>query len=252
LNLKGGVKMNNKILVAAILLAAILVGGYFVYDSGPVVSAQGSANLKVQPDEVSVNINVETRGSSAQIAQIANKGISEKLLLELEKIGFDKTELKFVNYNVYPDYDWDLGTQKLKGYVVSQQLVVETKTVDEVPGIVDAAISSGALVSYINFKLSDAKQEEYKKKALEEASKDAREKASAIAEGQGKKLGRLIKVENHDFYYPGPIPYYARGAEEFGEVAADKAKEAALNIAPQDLEITASINAQYKLRGFYF
>lgn len=240
--------MDNKILAGIIFLVVVIVGGYFAY-TGPVVSAQGSANLKAQPDEVSVNINVETRGNSAQDAQDANKEISEKLLLELEKAGFDRDELKFVNYNVYPDYDWISGTQKLKGYVVSQQLVVKTGAVDEVPVIVDAAIFSGALVSYINFELSDAKQTEYKKQVLEEASKDAREKASAIAEGQGKKLGRLVSLENQDFYYPGPIIYYEKG-EASGGAAADSARNAALNIAPQDLEITASINAKYKLGWF--
>lgn len=242
--------MDNKIVIGIIVVGILIVGGYLAFNAGPVVSAQGQSSLEVQPDLVSVNINVETRNESAQAAQEANKEIADKLLFELIKLGFDKDELKFVNFNVYQDYDWSSGRQKLKGYVVSQQLVVKTDGVSKVPSIVDAAITSGALVSYINFELSDEKQAEYKKQALEEASRDAREKAVAIAEGQGKRVGRLVSIVNQDFYYPGPIPVYAKAEGTDMAVAASEARKAAINIAPQNLEISASISAQYKLSFF--
>ncbi len=242
--------MNNKVIIGIVIAAILIVGGYLAYNTGPIVSAQGSTNLKVQPDLVSVNINVETRNQSAQQAQEQNKEISEKLLIELIKLGFDKDEFRFVNYNVYPDYEYSNGQQKSKGFVVYQQLVVKTSDVEKVPGIVDAAINAGALVSYINFELSEEKQDEYKKQALEEASQDAQEKANAIAEGQGKRLGRLVSIGNQEFNYPGPIAYYATAENSLGSAAAADARKAALNIAPQDLEVTASINAQYKLSLF--
>jgi len=230
--------MNNKVLVIIIAIAVVLVGGYLLYNSGPVVSAQGSSSIKASPDEVSVYINVETKNQSAQGAQEMNKEISDKLLFELVKIGFDRDELKFVNQNVYEDK---------KGFVVSQQLVVKTDKTEKVPSIVDAVIQSGALVSYINFELSDEKQGEYKKQALEEASKDAMEKARAIADGQGRRLGRLVSLENQEAYYPGPIGLYAKAEGMDSAMANSEARKVALNIAPQDLEITASIMARYKL-----
>lgn len=239
--------MNNKILIPIIAGIIIVIGVYLAYSSGPVVSAQGFASIKALPDEVSVNINVETRGKTAQEAQDQNKIISDKLLVELIKIGFDRDELKFVNYNVYPEYDWSNGKQTLKGYIVSQQLIVKTTQVAEVPGIVDAAISAGALVSYINFEISDAKQSDYKNQALEEASKDARKKAESTAQGLGKDLGSLVSVESQDFNYPGPIAYYARGSAVAEDAAA---KEAAMSITPQDIEVTASVSVRYKLRLF--
>jgi len=237
--------MNNKVLVIIIAIAVVLVGGYLLYNSGPVVSAQGSSSIKASPDEVSVYINVETKNQSAQGAQEMNKEISDKLLFELVKIGFDRDELKFVNQNVYEDVDWRTGAKK--GFVVSQQLVVKTDKTEKVPSIVDAVIQSGALVSYINFELSDEKQGEYKKQALEEASKDAMEKARAIADGQGRRLGRLVSLENQEAYYPGPIGLYAKAEGMDSAMANSEARKVALNIAPQDLEITASIMARYKL-----
>jgi len=194
-------------------------------------------------DEVSVNINVETRNLTLSDAQEQNKIISENLLVELVKAGFDRNNLKFVNIYSYPEYDWNDGTQKFKGYVVSQQLVVKTAETDKVPEIVDSAIKAGALVSYINFELSDAKEKEYRIQALKEASADAKDKAGAIAAGQGKSLGGLVKVVNQEFNYR-PWVYY-----ESASMGGD-AKVAAMNIAPNEQEITASIVAEYKLSRF--
>ena len=80
--------------------------------------------LEKRPDEVSVNINIETHNTTAQLAQETNKQISDQLLFELVKLGFDRNELKFVNYNAYPEYDYSYygGTSKIKGYVVYKYL----------------------------------------------------------------------------------------------------------------------------------
>ena len=248
-------KTDNKIWIGIVIVAILAVAGYLYFNVGPVVSAQGVASVKAMPDEVSVNINVESRNTTAQLAQEANKQISEKLLAELVKTGYSRDELKFVNYQVYPEYDYgiDYKEQKIKGYVVSQSLVVKTKDVTKVPTIVDAVIKAGALVSYINFEISTEKQAEYKNKALEEASKDAMTKAQSIASGQGKRVGRLVSITNQDYGYQGPLNYYSRAESSTGgSVAMDNsmALKAATNLAPSEQEITASISAQYKLGMF--
>lgn len=239
----------NKIWIAAGIL--VLVLGYFLVYSGEAsVSATGTSVIKAQPDLVSVNINVETRGESAQIAQEKNKEISDKLLLGLIKSGYNSDELKFVNYNIYPEYDWKNGEQKFKGYVAFQQLLVKTENVKKVPEIVDTAINSGALISYINFELSEEKQSEYKKQALEKAGMDAKEKAEATASGVGKRLGRLVSVQSQDFYY-GPLNLYDKTlAEASGGDVVQEARNTALNISPQDIEVSATIIVQYKISRF--
>ena len=245
-------KINNGVWIGVVIIAILIVGGYLYFNMGPVVAAQGTASVKAVPDEVSINVNIETHNKTLQLAQEENKKISEDLLIELVKIGYDRDELKFVNYYANPEYDYssDYRQQKLKGYVVSQQLVVNTKDVNRVPSIIDAVIRSGALVGYINFEVSAAKQAEYKNKALEEASKDAMTKAQSIASGQGKKLGNLVSITNQDYNYPGPLNYYTRDSSASMEMANAGALKAATNLAPNEQEVTASILAQYKLRIF--
>lgn len=240
----------------ALIVLGILIVGYFIINSGPMVSADGTSVLKVKPDQVSVYINVDTFNTTAVLAQNANREISDKLLYELVRIGFDKNELNFVGFSVNPEYDYnkyDYSQGKLKGYRVYQQLVVKTDDISKVPSIVDAAINSGALVSYINFELSEKKQSEYKIQALEEASRDARLKAEGIAAGQNRKLGKLVSLGNQDFNYGGPIALYEKAsASGAADMAASNAQalRVATDLNPQDMEVTANIKATYKLRIF--
>ena len=82
-----------------------------------------------------------------------------------------------------------------------------------------------------------------KAQALKEAAEDAQNKAEALASGSGGKLGKLVSLSSQDFgYYPYPLYARAEGAS-----SADAVK-AATNISPQELTITASVQASYKLR----
>ena len=238
--------MKEKYIVAIIVIAVVLVGGYLYFSSQPIVSAQGFSSLNVEPDKVSVYLNIETRGATAQEVKDKNAEISDKVLDEMIKLGFERKEIQTLNYNIYPDYDWTSGTQKQRGYIASQQIIVKTNNFDKVAQVVDKSVDAGALVSSINFELSDEKQNSYKAQALEEASKDAEKKAESTAAGLGKKLGRLVSVSSQDFYYPGPIAYYARAEGDSGAIA----EKAAVNIAPSDIEVTASVSVQYKLSSF--
>lgn len=241
--------MDNKIWIGIVVVAIVLVAGYLVYGSGPTVSAQGYASIKVVPDEVTVNVNVETHNKTLKDAQEVNKQISDALLFELVKIGYDKDELKFVNFYAGPEYDWSNGKQDLKGYYVTQQLVVKTKDVGKVPSIVDAVIQSGALVSYINFEISQDKQNEYQNQAIEEASRNAREKAESKARGQGKSLGRLVSLGDENYNYGGPMPLYSAKMADVSAANAE-ARSVAVNLAPNEQEVTASVTARYKLGWF--
>ena len=246
-----GEKMNNKLGIVLLVIGIVLVVGYLFYSSGPVVSAQGSSSLEANPDLVSVYINIEVKNISASDAKNAHDIISNKVMAALKGKGIADEDVQLVNYNIYDDYEWNNGNQVRKGYVVSSQIVVKTSDFDKVREIVDAGIDSGAIISYINFELSPDKQSEYKSQALAEASADARKKAQSTAEGLGKKLGRLVSVQSEEFNYPGPVAYYAKTESATGGIAdAAEVRQAALNLAPQDLPITASVRVEYKLRGF--
>ena len=239
--------MDNKVIISALIIAIILIGGYIAFNTtAAVVTAQGDSVIEAKPDKVSVNINIEAKSDTAQKAKDMHDKILDDLTIALLKMDIDKDEIKTINFNIYPEYDWSGGTQKQKGYIATEQIVVETSNFDRVAGIVDASVGAGALVSYINFELSEEKQNEYKTSALEAAGKDAKNKAEATARGLGKNLGSLVSVKSQDFNY-GPVVYFeAKG----GAASTAEARDAAVNIAPRDIEVRATIQVEYKLRAF--
>ncbi len=240
--------MNNKLVIGAIAVAIVLIVGYFIYSGTPEVSAMGQASLQVQPDEISVYVQIETKNATLQDAQKANSEIREKVLENLLAMEIDEENIQFSNYQSYPWSEWNGNKYLEKGYIVSQQIIVKASEFKQAPRIVDKAIEAGALVQSISLELSDEKQNEYKAQALKAASENAKEKAEAIAEGQGKNIGRLLSIESSDFNYV-PYPYYeARGGVAASDSAAE-AKQAVSSIAlePKELEVSASVSVKYKL-----
>ncbi|HLC53562.1 MAG TPA: SIMPL domain-containing protein [Candidatus Nanoarchaeia archaeon] len=234
-------------IIAAIVVLGLVAAGLAFYSSAPTVAAQGSASLKAVPDEVSVVLNVEVRNKTAVETQRQALLITEQLIEALEDRGIDKDDVQFSNINTYEDFEWSNGRQMSKGFITRQELIVKTDEFKQVARIVGAAAETGVLVQYINFELSQEKQNEYKAQALEMASADARTKAMAIAAGQGKELGKLVKLTNNEFYYPGPYVAYAKSAED-GVASTVAAERAAAQLSPKELEVTASVSAEYKLR----
>ncbi len=243
--------MNNKIILAIVIIAVLAIAGYFFYSSQPIVSAQGESSLKAQPDEISVYLNIEAKNATLQDAQKTNSEITDSTVSALNSLGINQKDIQLLGYTSYPWTEWNSNTNTNtdKGFVVSQQIIVKTTDFNQTSKIVNAALNNGALVQTIQMELSPASQNQYKTEALKEASANAKDKAASIAEGQGRKLGSLVSVQSNDFNYM-PRPYYAMMDGVSAGASAAEAKQAAANISPSDLDVTASITVEYKLSLF--
>ncbi len=244
--------MDRKIITGVIVLGILILGAYLFSSTGAVVSARGESLIEVQPDRVSVNINIDVKNNTAQEAQETVKQISDKTVKNLVAAGILEEDIELAGYNIYSDYEYTpQGGSKQKGFRGSQQIIVKVSDFAKISDVVDSAINSGSLVSYINFDLSDSKQNEYKTKALTDAGKDAKKKAEATAAGIGKNIGRLVSIENTEFNYGGPWAYYEKSASlDSVAGAGTEAREAAMNIKPRTTEVRASVSVVYRLSRF--
>lgn len=240
--------INKDIVVLIVVLAIILViTGFLMYSNSgekAKITTNGRSEIKIAPEFVSVYIFIETLNDSAQIAKDKNAEISENVLTALLKTGLEKKDIETVNYNIYENYIWDGEKQKKEGFKVSNNLKVKVKNIDLTGKVVDVVIDNKALVQSINFEISLETENKLKKEALAKAAQDAREKAKALAEGSGGKLGKLVGLSDNQFYY-NPYPIYAY-AESIGGVA--DAKRAVTNIQPQELIVTGNVNAVYEIK----
>lgn len=242
-------KINYTVIFSVVILALVILAvGFMFYSKGSpteqkTISSSGVAAIKTMPDLVSVYITIETKEMDAETSKSKNNEISEKVLTSLSDLA-GKSNIETQGFNIYPEYDWSDNKQKLTGYRTTNSLKVKLTDFDKIGKVIDSSINAGAnRIDYINFELSEEKQSELKKDALEKASKDAREKAESIAKGLNSKLGKIVSVAASDYNY-FPIPIYARAeASGLAEV-----KKAVTDIKPKELEVTANVQVVFEIK----
>ena len=211
------------------------------------ISVSGSSVVKVTPDVVTVYFNVETNGTTAKEAKDANSLVTDNLITALIKQGFERADIQTQSFSIYEDIRWENNRQKSYGFKASNQIKVELSTnqADKIGEVIDAGVDSGALLQWINFELSNSKQNEYKAQALKEAGQDAKIKATAIADGLDKRLGSLVSISTSEWQY-SPWNLYTANAGGMREDAI-MAKTATTSIQPGTQEVSGSISVVYKI-----
>lgn len=231
------------IVASAIVLIILGVIGYrYFFGNQNTIQVNGQSVFEVTPDSITIYFNVETQGETSKEAGDANSVIVNELKSSLVSLGFKETDLKTQNYNIYPEYDYKNG-QELTGYKATHSLKIELSIdkQDKIGDIIDAGTNAGAGLSYINFELTPALQQQSKAEAIKLAAADAKIKAESMALGFNKRLGRLVSVSLDNFnYYPTAIYESSQGGTAV-------AKDAVASITPSSQEVSAYVTAVYKL-----
>lgn len=234
----------TSIIVVGLIIISVL--GFFSLgnSSENTVTVQGQGQVKAVPDLVGVYFNVQANAKTSGEATQKNSELVELLKTEIKKLGFEEKEIQTQGFNVYQDIDWVNGRQIEKGYIATHSIRLEISTEEssKIGEVIDAGITSGVGISYINFELSQELQNKYKAEALKLAAQDARIKAEAVAEGFNKKIGKLVSTSVDDYgYYPFRAYDYAEGA------TTSQVKESATSIIPSEQDISASVSAIYRI-----
>ena len=241
-------KISNSVLITLIIVAGIFIFSVatMVYLNSTVyaktVSAAGSSTIKVMPDLVSIYFNIQTDGKTSSEANDKNSEISEKMKESLFELGFEKSEIQTQGFSIYPNYDWQSGTQKIKSYSATHSIVLKIPIdkKEKIGSTLDAGIGAGAGIGHINYELTDENQNKYKAEAIKKASEDAKTKAAAIADGTGQKLGKIVSISTEEFGY---VPWLAVSEG----VTKESPVEIAAKITPSEQEISARVTAVFRM-----
>lgn len=210
------------------------------------LSVQGTSVIETSPDEVVIDVGIETKAPIALQAQIANKEISNKILAALKEQGVKEDEIESVAYHLDEWVDWTEKGSVSRGYIQRHTLRITTKNLDQAGNLADVAVKSGANeIQGIRFQLSREKQEEITKKALSEATSKARAKAEAIAEPLDKKIKGIVSITDNSNYGGYPMPYFAVTESAFPMKAE---RDAPTQILPGKLEVRGSVDIVFKIK----
>ncbi len=235
----------EKTWVFVILLVAFLSIGAYLIVNNPIekqiINVNGNAEVKSMPDFVSVYVSIETLEDSAEDSKNQNAEISEDVMQVLRELNFKEDEIETIEWRVYEEYDWSENRRESKGFKTSHILKVEVEEYDFVGSVVDRVVDAGAVISSLNFEISEETESELKNQAIEKATIDAEEKAQAVASGTGQKLGKLVSINVDDYYYH-PYALYDSSS------SVKSVQETTTQISPRELTVNARVRAVYNIR----
>jgi uncharacterized protein YggE len=238
-------KTNTQIFTGIIFIM-LLIGflGYQIINNQKGLStlnSEGTSELTVAPDLAKVYVGISILKPKAADAQNEANLVMTNIIKSLNQKGITNADIETDSLSVYEDFSYSDKGQKSIGFRATQTIKIKSKDLSKIGEIVDISISNGAnQINNIEFYLSEAKEKEYKNKAIEQATKNAKEKAEIMAASSGAKLSKLKSISESNFNY---MPYAYQMKNNIG--SASIAESA--NILPQNVKVTANINLVYEI-----
>jgi len=231
--------------VVAASLWGMVAGAYAVRADEPPprnITVVGVGREQGTPDVARLNFGVEHTAPTAQAASQAAAKSATALLEALRKYVGEDGKVQTGGYNLMPVYQQE--TERLPdrphrpeivGYTASNQIDVETRKVDAVGALIDAAVAAGAArIGDIAFSLKDTAPA--RNRALKTAGADAAAQAAAIAEALQVRVVRVLEATTESA--PGPV-FYKRATMA---MAADSI---ATPIEPGDVTTEVRLRVSY-------
>jgi uncharacterized protein YggE len=225
-------------LIALLLLAAPPAASSQVpapRDSGAVIVVSGEGRKALPPDQVTIQLGVDTRARTANAAGQANAQRMTAVRQALLSLGLTDREVTTAHYMVR--FEMGGPTMRDSIYVASNSVQIETKRMDLVSKIIDTALGAGATnINYLHYGLNDMRMAT--RDALADAVAQARLQAEAIAAAAGGTLGALLELNAQPTRF---IPY--AGDMAMMRVSAQAAETP---VSPKDVTVTASVTGRWR------
>ena len=237
--------MRHRWVLGALLLIA---GGHAAWSQEKTaeprhtIAVTGQGELKAAPDLVVASFAVETTGPRATEAAAENAKRSAAVAAALKALLAPEDTVGTTRYTVEPRYEsvrpGEAHEPRITGYVARNEVQIESRRIDKVGALIDAAIGAGAnRVGSLQFSLS--KHAELLRSALEKAGAEARAQAESVAKGLGVRLKGVISATTSG----GPIVSPRR----FEAAMASEARMAPTPIEPGEATVSATLQVTYEI-----
>jgi hypothetical protein len=215
------------------------------------ITVRGTGKISAKPDQISVSLTVEAKDPDYAAAMEKADRDADAISRAVLEAGIEDDALRMANFNVRADYESvhdEHGNWKnvFAGYAVTRMYALlfplDSDVLCALLGGIGASEASPQLS--VSFVLSDP--EKAKRDALEDAVRDAREKAELLARASGCELGTLLSVE-YSVAHRDTVSATSFAADE---AAMPRMAKGAfrMNAAPQDIEIADNAVFTWEIR----
>ncbi len=211
------------------------------------ITVSGTGHVDVQPDRAIVTVGVVTQASSAQTAVQENANNMSGVILALNGIGIDNTNIQTLYYNIYPQSNYNGGTQTITGYQVTNEVqvtvVASGQSLSQLGAkagqVIDTVVSKGANQIYgVQFTASASALDQAKQTSLQQATHDASQQAQLIASAAGVTITGVVSITSVPSYYPVGI---------YAPVSLASSGSTTPIVPPQSLTVTTTVQAVFSI-----
>jgi uncharacterized protein YggE len=211
------------------------------------ISVNGNSEVRADPDRAHATFGIQAQASTAQEAQAQANRVIQRVMESLRRLNIPPRNIQTSGLTLQPVFEprpptprEEVRAPRIVAYIASNVLTVLVERVDQVGGVIDAAMAGGAnTIQGVRFSLADDQPQ--RTEALRAAGLEARQKAEAIAAALGVRLGPLRTANEGNVQV---IPVFASARGRFAEAAAP---DAGTPVAGGQVTIQASISVVYDI-----
>lgn len=217
----------------------------------------GEGKIVAVPDVAAFTFSVLTKGGK-DISDLQKKNADKvnEAIKFVKAQGVSDKDIKTEQYNLQPEYQYfncnpgiysaepvPCPPAEIVGYTITQTVSVKVRDFKKAGEVLGGVVSNGAnSVSQLNFTIDDPSKLE--NEAREEAIRNAKEKAVAVAKAGGFRLGRLLGIEEAGGSYP--MPYAMANDGYSGKAMLESAaSRPAIEAGSQDVKVV--VNLRYEI-----
>lgn len=201
------------------------------------ITVQGTAQVTVDPDEVSVTANASVTAVTVGSAQEQMNAIVAAATQKLLELGVLEDDMVTTNYSYYPRYNYDTNT--VTGYEANHTLEITCRDVQMLDGVIGALTDSGFTNIYsMNYDVST--RSELYQQALELAIARAEQKALRMAQTSGMTIVGIESITENGGYNEG---YSVNATLDMGVM---RSKVAGTGIRAGSVGVSAGVTVVYQ------
>ncbi len=239
--------MRKNIMRSVIALFFIFIP-FFCFAADPLprtITTTGESIVKVAPDNVIINLTVETVNQDLKAARSENNGKINSILSLCKKEKIENDDIKTSQISVSPKYQYEQQKYVYKGMQVYQSLSITLKDISKYNAFLDELLGLGTrYVNGVEFKTSELKK--YREQARSLAIAAAKEKAQKLAAELSQNIGKPLLI-NEGFSPDAVRPYYRMERSSQSQVVADESEGASGYSGTGLIDVSAVITVTFEL-----
>lgn len=224
---------------AALILIVLFVTMSYAQEikQVPQISVTGEGKVKVVPDQASISISLETKGTNARDVKNENDKKIDAILKFIKKSNIANEDFQTQRVSLNPNYDYE---KKKHNYIATQTIQILLKDLSKYDELMEGIVEQG-INRIDNVTFQSSKLAQYQSEARKLAMKEAKLKAEDYVTVLGQKVGRAMTIsDNSQPNYPQPVFAMKTMAME----SSDAPRE---TLAVGEINITANVNVSFIL-----